>query len=317
MQAQYNIASSSCPSSLGYYHHISEAYSTVHDQYFATGGDNYPGSFSRGSSDTLAYPPDEGYHYMTDRGGPSSVGSSIGNTAHMSTAYAAATTTTSIGFDATGIGYTDSIIPPVTVSSRDYHHPEDIPVPYDQGRGWQWECQPTTLQPTLPPPHHPHPHPLTHQHLHAPTLPHLPNNLGASAVLPPDPAFLDLTSAIKSAVSTVGQSHQSYPVHSSSPVAQLPTPASMYVSLNSGGGGRGREETPQISVGSTPAVAAANLPPPIIQMPSGVADSAAVMPLPDMLSREKKHACTMCHKRSVGSQLQWGLLSILISLLLI
>jgi hypothetical protein len=309
MQAQYNVASSSCPSSLGYYHHISEAYSTVHDQYFPTGGDNYSGSFSRGSSDTLAYPTDEAYHYMADRGGPSSVDPGLGNnTAHMSTAYAPATTT-SIGFDATGMGYTDSVIAPVCVSGREYHHPEDISVPYHQGRGWEWECQPPTMQPTLPPPHHPHPLRLTHQHLHAPTLPQLPNTMGASALLPHDPTFLDLTSAIKSAVSTVGQAQQPYPVQSSSPVAQLPTPASMYVSLNSGGGGgRGREETPQISAGDTSpaavAAAAANLPPPIIQMPSGAADATGVMPVPDMLSREKKHACTMCHKRLVRSQLR-------------
>lgn len=284
MQAQYNISSSSCPPSIDYYH---TPYSTVHDQYFATAGDNFPGSFSRGSS--LAY-PHEDYRYITDRGGPSSAGPTAVNGGRPSTIYTAATTT-SIAFDATGLGFTgnNNVATTVSVSGREYHHAEEIPASYNQSQGWQWECH-STGQATVPPSSHPHPHTIAHPQLHAPTLPQLPNTTGPSGALPPDPTFLDLSSAIKSAV-TVGQS-QLYPVRS--PTAQLPTPAAMAVLLNPNG--RGREQTPQISADAT------GLPPPMIQMPSCVADTTAVVPIPDMLSREKKHACTMCHKRLVRLQ---------------
>ncbi|KAF9449325.1 hypothetical protein P691DRAFT_774767 [Macrolepiota fuliginosa MF-IS2] len=285
MQAQYNI-SSSCPPPIDYYH-TSTAYSTVHDQYLATGGgDIFAGSFSRGSS--LAY-PHEDYRYMTDRGGPSGVviaGSGCG----LPTTSYAPVATTSIAFDATGLGFTENnnLVAPVPASGREYCHPEDISGSYEQTQGWQWECH-STGQATIAPPPHPPPYPLTH----ASALPRLPNATGASGVLPPpDPVFVgSLTSTIKSAV-TVGQS-QTYPVRS--PTAQLPTPAAMAILLNPNG--RRRERTPQIAMDPASASLSVQQPPSMMQMSSSVADTSAVMPVPDMLSREKKHACTMCHKR--------------------
>ncbi|KXN88582.1 hypothetical protein AN958_07101 [Leucoagaricus sp. SymC.cos] len=292
MQAQYSITSSSCPSSIDYYHHLPSTYSTIHDQYFATGGDNFSGSFSRGSS--LAY-PHEDYRYMTDRGGPSTgtaVADCVGG--FSSATYASAAATPSITFDATGLAFNENnnvvtaAAAASSTSGRVYCHTEDISASYEQNQGWQWECH-STGQATVAPPSHLHPHHLAHPQLHAPMLPRLPSTTSTSGALPPDPAFLELTSTIKSAI-TVGQP-QSYPVRT--PTAQLPTPAAMAVLLNPNG--HGREQTPQVAMDS--AGLSSQQPPPMMQMPSSVADATSLMPVPDMLSREKKHACTMCHKR--------------------
>ncbi|KAJ3572083.1 hypothetical protein NP233_g3326 [Leucocoprinus birnbaumii] len=287
MQAQYNIAP---PPSIGYYHHhhsIAAPYSTVHDQYFATGGDDFSGSFSSGSS--LAY-PHEDYRYMTDRGGPSSAVP----TAAVVLSSAPVYTQANIPFDATCLGYPESNN---NVAAREpYCHAEDISASYEQSQGWQWECHSSTApgQATVAPSSHPHPHPLAHPQLHASVLPQLPGvtDNGSAGRLPPDSTFLDLSSTIKSSAVTVGQSQNYHPVRS--PTAQLPTPAAMAVLLNPNG--HGRSQTPQGTM--DPVGLSAQQPTPaVIQMPSSVTDANALMPVPDILSREKKHACTMCHKR--------------------
>lgn len=243
---------------------------------------------------------------MTDRGGPSSTATTADGVAAVlspASVYAPSTTTTSMTFGATGLGYpeTDNSVTTTTIdtasmsaSGREpYCHPEDIPATYEQTQGWQWECHSTAPgQAAMVPGSHPHPHPLVHPQLHVPVLPQLPSTTArSSGALPPDSAFLELTSTIKSAV-TVGQAQNYRPVRS--PTAQLPTPAAMAVLLNPSG--HGRAQTPQGAM--DPAGLSSQQPPPaMIQMPSSVADATALMPVPDILSREKKHACTMCHKR--------------------
>ena len=140
---------------------------------------------------------------------------------------------------------------------------------YSHEQRWQWECHPATTSSHL------HPHAF----VHPPLLPQLP-----TAASP----LLDLPSTIKTAL-TMGQTH-----NLRSPTAQLPTPAAMAVLLNPNTHTR-QIQTPQLAVD-----VAAQQPPLIIQMPSGVPDTTALMSVPDILSREKKHACTMCHKRSVA-----------------
>jgi hypothetical protein len=223
--------------------------------------------------------PHEDYRYMTDRGGPSTVG------AGLSVPYDPSTTAPSIGFDATGLGFAENNHG--TANPSDYCHPEDIPGSYEQTQGWQWECHSTTGQAVVAPASLPHPHPLALPQLHAPVLPQLPSTTNS----PPDPAFLDLTSTIKSAV-TVERSQNYSSVRS--PTAQLPTPAAMAVLLNPNG--HGREQTPA-QVAMDAGLSAQQPPPAMMQMSSGVADATALIPVPDLLSREKKHACTMCHKR--------------------
>jgi hypothetical protein len=72
----------------------------------------------------------------------------------------------------------------------------------------------------------------------------------------------------------------------------------MAVLLNPNAHGHGREQTPQVAM--DPGAVCLSQPPP--QPPSmipGTDMTGAVIPVPDILSREKKHACTMCHKRLV------------------
>jgi len=97
-------------------------------------------------------------------------------------------------------------------------------------------------------------------------LPQLPPASGSS--------LLDLPSTIKSALAPT----QNLP----SPTAQLPTPAAMAVLLNPNAHTRRAMQQQQQQ-----------------QLPVIMPDATAL--IPDILSREKKHACTMCHKRSVGA----------------
>jgi len=136
-----------------------------------------------------------------------------------------------------------------------------FPPEYTDIQGWQWE---TTANPhgLAAPPPPPLPPPAPPS-----LLPQLPPASGSS--------LLDLPSTIKSALAPT----QNLP----SPTAQLPTPAAMAVLLNPNAHTRRAMQQQQ-----------QQQQPPVI-MP----DATAL--IPDILSREKKHACTMCHKRSVGA----------------
>lgn len=292
MQAQYIISSPACPSPIDYYHAVSNPYSTTHGQCFATGGDNLAGSFSRGSS--FAH-PHEDYQHMNDGGFPSSA-SNVAVDGGLSSATYRTTATMNIAFDTTDLAFNESNF--VGVCDRSLSVPgrsrysEEMPGRYEQSQGWQWEGR-SIEQVTMAPLSRPHPHALAQQHPHAPTLPQIPDITSESSALPRDPAFFDLASTIKSA-DTVEQSH-THPVRS--PTARLPTPAAMAVLLNPNG--RGREQTPPpVAIDGTGLTA--QRPPLVIQMPPSVANAMTMIPVPDIILREKKHACTMCHKRSVG-----------------
>jgi len=136
-----------------------------------------------------------------------------------------------------------------------------FPPEYTDIQGWQWE---TTVNP------HGFAAPLPFPPPAPPSLlPQLPPASGSS--------LLDLPSTIKSALAPT----QNLP----SPTAQLPTPAAMAVLLNPNAHTRRAMQQQQQQQQQQP---------PVI-MP----DATAL--IPDILSREKKHACTMCHKRSVGA----------------
>lgn len=83
-----------------------------------------------------------------------------------------------------------------------------------------------------------------------------------------------------------------------SPVAQLPTPAAMAVLLNPNG--RSEDEPSQIGY-SIPSGSAlvANRPSATATRPTRLVEPVVSSQecVPESLSREKKHACTMCHKR--------------------
>ena len=93
--------------------------------------------------------------------------------------------------------------------------------------------------------------------------------------------------------------HSAFPVKSAntvvcSPTAQLPTPAAMAVLLNPNAQLPDTQQPPadfQIPQGSVIHTAAR----PTVIRP--VEPVVAVQGVPDSPSREKKHACTMCHKR--------------------
>lgn len=85
-----------------------------------------------------------------------------------------------------------------------------------------------------------------------------------------------------------------------SPTAQLPTPAAMAVLLNPNAEQQQQQistdfEIPQGSAAIQTATRPANGAAVIVRPP--VEPVVAVQGVPDSPSREKKHACTMCHKR--------------------
>lgn len=138
-----------------------------------------------------------------------------------------------------------------------------FPSEYTDSQGWQWETTAANphgfAAPPLPPPPPPLPPALPS------LLPQLPPASGSS--------LLDLPSTIKSALAPT----QNLP----SPTAQLPTPAAMAVLLNPNAHTRRAMQQQQQ------------------QQPPVIMPDATTTLIPDILSREKKHACTMCHKRSV------------------
>lgn len=143
--------------------------------------------------------------------------------------------------------------------------PEGIPE-YDLSQQWQW------MQPT---------HASIHGH-------------GASTALPT--AHKESTPAIKSTTS--------YGTVLRSPAAQLPTPAAMAVLLNHNSNNRSQAPTDHQA---TPARAPSTGQP--IPMQTRTAD-VELQPSahtnnhhPETHSREKRHACTMCHKRWANSSL--------------
>ena len=83
-----------------------------------------------------------------------------------------------------------------------------------------------------------------------------------------------------------------------SPTAQLPTPAAMAVLLNPNAQHTDFDEIPQGSAAAIHTTTTITARPNVIRPVEPVV--LAVQSVPDSPSREKKHACTMCHKRQVA-----------------
>lgn len=334
MQAQYDTCYSSRLMSIGYCHTIPDPYSTVADPRCATSGvDDFSGSsFSRGSSSSLAY-LHEDYRYMNDLEAPSSCpddtgddGGGIGNsfsspssTPTMMYTHAPSSQTMNIGFGGSGtgigIGYTED--GSAVLERFDGQHREEGPAFYDQAvvPRWEWDCPPMAPIPTpLQPCHlaYPYQHPTT---LLPPHPPH--NDTGA------DVSLNLMMSTIKSAVRPAEQQPPPtfyHPLIHSSPTTAPPhfspvSPATM-PTISSSSLSTGGRQNEQIShAHARLLVDTAHLPPTLRPAIAAVAAATAssspvrrvasnartpISNTTDMLSREKKHACTMCHKRSAG-----------------
>ncbi|RDB21231.1 Zinc finger protein PLAGL2 [Hypsizygus marmoreus] len=246
--------------------------------FLSTGGLDHAG-FSRGSS--LTYPHQE-YRYFPDRGGepPRLPESACSSLAHLGSSQCAT------GMAIPGANF--------AVSGSEVFHPEGI-ADYQVQQRWRW---PETLH----------------------GVPHL----AAAAPAPPAPPQVPqisqqfgYTATIKSAMLHDQMGRHPPPPPSPavvrSPTAQLPTPASMAVLLNPHARSERGEAQSSLYHGTQPQMHGAN--PRAAHMPAAhpaappfpPPSAAAVSQLcpveptrepgADSLSREKKHACTMCHKR--------------------
>lgn len=162
--------------------------------------------------------------------------------------------------DATGLGFTGN------PSGTDlFLQPEDI-AEYAQ-ESWQWTGQPCHgLAPLAAPAH------IAHAH--------------------PEPDFFEVNKSEGSLVES----------GVCSPTAQLPTPAAMAVLLNHKARPERRHEegSSSIAVAPPPPLPVVDTTPHAHQNETVAVSPARPVPdRSDILSREKKHACTMCHKRSV------------------
>ncbi|KAF8972534.1 hypothetical protein BDZ97DRAFT_839250 [Flammula alnicola] len=83
-----------------------------------------------------------------------------------------------------------------------------------------------------------------------------------------------------------------------SPPVQLPTPAAMAILLNPSGRSEGEPSPSGYDIPPSSAIVAHHVPPSAATTPTRpVEPNATTHGVPEPLSREKKHACTMCHKR--------------------
>jgi hypothetical protein len=197
-------------------------------QYLATHNNFNLGGFSRGSP--LRY-ADHQYHFLPDRGGPSTrISSSVART----------------GLNATGTGISDTPTQAINVFRAEgianYQQP------------WQWT--PTTV------------------HGHA-----------APMSAPLDPNLSSFKSATMNPAGVVR-----------SPAAQLPTPAAMAVLLNPNA--QSKITLPRPPPMTMPR-AADGARQPASTRPTHQEPGVGTQSMTDSFLREKKHACTMCHKRSV------------------
>lgn len=314
MQAQYDTYYSSHLSSGGYCHPVPNTYSTIHaDSSCAPGGvDDFSGSFSRGSSLEYLH---EDYRYMVDPGEspcPNS-GDSIGSSfTSSSTTYGHAlpsTHMTNIGFSGASAGYNTNTNGGGTYLVT-YGHAGEVPAFYHQDQRWEWNYH-TLGEVAVGAPIRPQPHVYPYQ----PTLLHLPNN--TAGTITPGGLSLhdadvslgrDLMSTIKSAAAVVEQQPQTYPpasVRSLTPTTAQVLPMSPATAVSSSPDGqRNYERTSRIVAGSVrlpriqPSASTPSESP--VRVAPRVASVRAMIPDTEVLSREKKHACTMCHKRSAG-----------------
>ncbi|KAF8798291.1 hypothetical protein BYT27DRAFT_7203402 [Phlegmacium glaucopus] len=223
---------------------------------------NFANGFSRGSSSSFTYPHQDYHRYFVDRG-------ELAASRLCTTSLVDNNNNNSSSLDATGIGFAGN-----PSSSNTFIVPEDISV-YNQ---WDWSQTAHPIVAPAPPPVYPPPPPQPPQVF---------------------PSSSSVKSARNPSTSIV-----------CSPTAQLPTPAAMAVLLNPNGrstqiGDQQHQQQEQqesssqmaadyeIPQGSAAAIISHHTVRPI----RPVEPVVAVQGVPDSPSREKKHACTMCHKR--------------------